>query len=89
MPGATTKKVCFKVGWMLLGKEDYLDGHFNSDRYTVHALSWKGHDFLDNAMNNNIWNKTRRIIKKKGGSVSFAILTDLVKQVTLSHFNIK
>lgn len=73
----------------LLGKEGYLEGRFSGDRCTVHALTWKGHDFLDNAMNDNIWNKTKQIVKEKGGSVSFTILTDLIKQVASSHFNLK
>lgn len=44
-------------------------------------LTWAGHEFLDNARNDTIWNKTMAMIKAKSFSVSFDILTALLKSL--------
>jgi hypothetical protein len=44
-------------------------------------LTWAGHEFLDNARNDTIWNKSMATIKAKSISVSFDILTTLLKSL--------
>jgi hypothetical protein len=38
------------------------------------GLTWAGHEFLDAARNNSVWNKAKSAIVEKGGAVSFEIL---------------
>ncbi len=46
-------------------------------------LTWFGHEFLDSAKNENIWNQANQVISK-AGDVSFSVwsgvLTQVVKQ---------
>jgi hypothetical protein len=44
-----------------------------------HRLTWAGHDFLDSARSEPIWNKAKETIKKKGGSWTFDFVTELLK----------
>ncbi len=39
-------------------------------------LTWAGHDFLDSARDNAIWNKAKGTLLKKGGSWSFELLKE-------------
>jgi len=41
-------------------------------------LTWDGHEFLDKIRSEEIWNKTKVTIKKKGVDLSF----DTIRQVT-------
>jgi hypothetical protein len=44
-------------------------------------LTWAGHEFLDNARNDTIWRKAISIIKEKSISVSFDVLSSLLKSL--------
>src|SRR5687768_1622590 len=48
---------------------------------SVRALTWEGHEFLGNARNESTWNKTKELIKEKGGSVSFDVLKAVLSKV--------
>lgn len=50
----------------------------------IYEMTWNGHEFLDAARNETIWNKTKDLIKEHGGSVPFEVLQSLLKQVALS-----
>jgi hypothetical protein len=54
----------------------------------VKRLTAKGHEFLANARNEEVWNQTKRIVKEKGGSASFEIITGLVTQVAAKFFGL-
>ena len=47
-------------------------------------LTWAGHEFLDNARNDTIWNKAISTIKAKSISVSFDVLAALLKSLVSS-----
>lgn len=47
-------------------------------------LTWKGHEFLDNARNDTIWRKVTTGIKEKTLSVSFDILFELLRSSVLT-----
>jgi hypothetical protein len=51
-------------------------------------LTWAGHEFLDAARNDNVWNKTKEIVMNKGGNISFEILKGLLSKVAMSIFEI-
>lgn len=50
----------------------------------VERLTWSGHEFLDAARSDTLWNKAKGIIEKKAESVSFAILQSLLVQLAKS-----
>lgn len=45
----------------------------------ITRLTWKGHEFLDNARNDTVWKRVTGVIKEKSVSVSFEVLTELLK----------
>lgn len=51
-------------------------------------LTWAGHEFLDNARNDTIWKKALSMIKDKSISVSFDVLTSLLKSLVISSFSL-
>jgi hypothetical protein len=54
-----------------------------SPQATPRALTWKGHEFLDLARDQDRWNRAKAIIAKVGGapiSVWMKVLTDLMLQ---------
>jgi hypothetical protein len=56
--------------------------------YAVHLrrLTRKGHEFLANARNDQVWNKTKVFVKEKGGAVSFEILKAVLIKIAGQHF---
>jgi hypothetical protein len=56
------------------------DGNGYPAATTAIRLSWKGHEFLDAARNNTLWQKTLVHIKKAGVAVTLPVLEDLLKK---------
>ena len=46
-------------------------------------LTSRGHEFLDNARNDSIWQTVKKELGSKWGSVSFGVLETLLKQAVL------
>jgi hypothetical protein len=57
-------------------------------RGTVVRLTWDGHEFLDSARNDEIWSRTKNIVRDKGGSVSFEVLKSILTKVAMSFFGL-
>ena len=54
-----------------------------SPQALVHSLTWAGHEFLDSAREDNIWNQAKEKITKVGGAslpIWIALLTELIKK---------
>lgn len=54
-----------------------------SPQALVRSLTWVGHEFLDSARENNIWNQAKDKIDKIGGAtlpIWTALLTELIKK---------
>jgi len=78
----------------LLIEANLLEGkvHYSSamnkdvpDKIWVKRITWDGHEFLDKARNDKIWDKAKEIIKNKGASISLqAIMIALEKAITLA-----
>jgi hypothetical protein len=51
-------------------------------------LTWEGHEFLDAARNDTVWNKTKDVVRDKGGSVPFEVLKELVVKIAASFFGL-
>jgi len=43
-------------------------------RNKVERLTWAGHDFLDAARSEEIWNQTKKVVAEKTSSISFELL---------------
>jgi hypothetical protein len=54
----------------------------------IHALTWKGHEFADAARNETFWNKARKTVKEKAGTVGIGVLTELLKSMARSALGI-
>jgi hypothetical protein len=53
----------------------------NDSPYSIKRLTWDGHDFVSNAKNPSVWKKFRTTLKEKGGTVAWAVMLDLLKQI--------
>ena len=47
-------------------------------QWRIHALTWKGHEFLESARDVSRWTKAKEIVREKAGSVSFDVLKKLL-----------
>lgn len=50
------------------------------------CLTWKGYEFLDSARDETIWNEAMQKVKNVGGSLTFAVLAQLLVQLTKEKF---
>lgn len=54
------------------------------DKVFVKRITWNGHEFLDKARSETVWNKAKEIIKNTGASISMqAVTIALEKAVNL------
>jgi hypothetical protein len=42
--------------------------------FHVHRLTWEGHEFLDSIKSKSTWEKTKSLIRDKGGAMSFDVI---------------
>lgn len=47
-------------------------------------LTWAGHEFLDNARNETVWNKVTATIKNAATTASFEVLVEMLKAGVLA-----
>ncbi|MCX7008420.1 MAG: DUF2513 domain-containing protein [Kiritimatiellaeota bacterium] len=78
-------EACYHLA--LLIEAGLLDGNVTETEYQqipfvmMNRLTWEGHDFLDRAKNENIWNKAKTKIKEVGGSVSIELMKKVLDSV--------
>ncbi len=87
IPGYTQEQIGYHA--VLLGEAGLAEVHditcMESDSPTamVSRLTWAGHEFLDSARENTIWNQAKDKIGKIGGAslpIWLAVLTELIKK---------
>ena len=49
--------------------------------WEIQSLTLRGHDFLDNARDQNRWNQAKKTISERGGSLTFDILKGVLAQL--------
>jgi predicted transcriptional regulator len=54
--------------------------------FIVTRLTWEGHEFLDDARNDTIWNKTLHDISKVTESIALPLLRELLTAAIRSQF---
>lgn len=54
----------------------------------IHEMTWNGHEFLDAARNENIWNKFKTKVLEKGGSIPFSVARELLISISKNEFGL-
>lgn len=52
------------------------------------SLTWTGHDFIDSAKDDTIWNKVKSKVLTVGGVVALDVMLELLKQEVKSRLGI-
>jgi hypothetical protein len=90
IPGQTPETVSYHV--MLLNEARLIEASNLSSTagfdYRAKRLTWSGHEFLDAARNENVWNQVKQVVKEKGGSIPFEVLKGLVMKAACALFGI-
>lgn len=81
---------------ILLCEADYLSCETTTSRSTeervINAfpfrLTWKGHEFLDAARNDSVWEKAKDTLRERGITVAFGVLQTLLTQLTKEHLGL-
>lgn len=71
----------------LLTEAGLIESRVNSREATLlpTRLTWQGHEFLDAAKNETIWQKTKKLVQEKGGALTFDVAKALLAQVALKQ----
>ena len=51
------------------------------------ALTWHGHDFLAAIKNEKVWERIKKVVREKGGSIPFEVLKELATKYARQYFN--
>lgn len=51
-------------------------------------LTWAGHEFLDAARNDTVWNKAKEMVRDQGGTIPFEVLKGLLIKLVSSLFGL-
>jgi hypothetical protein len=54
----------------------------------IDRLTMAGHDFLEAAKNDTIWQKAMSTVKERGNSVSLGVLTQILSALMKQHFGL-
>jgi hypothetical protein len=86
--GFTEEQIGYHLSLMLEAKlingSDVTHMGSESPEAIATSLTWKGHEFAEAARNDTIWNQAKATIKEKGGSVTFAVLSQLLQNLCRS-----
>lgn len=52
------------------------------------SLAWAGHEFLDAARNDTVWNKAKQKLKDQAATVPFEVLKAVVIQTCKDYFGV-
>lgn len=51
---------------------------------TIRGLTWAGQDFYEAAATDTLWKKAFSVVKERGGTMTFDVLKELLKRLSLS-----
>jgi len=75
---------------MLLAEANLIKAQNLSDHdgidWKPKRLTWQGHEFLEAAKDEKIWEQAKEILKQKGGNITFSVLKALLTQLVKSKF---
>ncbi|MDU6263730.1 MAG: DUF2513 domain-containing protein [Anaerocolumna aminovalerica] len=52
--------------------------------FGVSGLTWSGHELLDKISNENVWNKTKQVVKNKGLPMVVDVIKDIATAIITS-----
>lgn len=85
--GRDENEVSYHV--MLLAEAGLVEAKDLSDydvvEWAATRLTWQGHEFLDAAKNETIWQKTKKLVQEKGGALTFDVAKAVLAQVALKQ----
>jgi len=55
---------------------------FDGSPLMPQKLTWQGHEFLDAARDQNVWNQAKKTISERGGTLTFDVLKAVLTQLT-------
>ncbi|MED2935205.1 DUF2513 domain-containing protein [Bacillus wiedmannii] len=58
----------------------------NSPLWIYSSLTWDGHEFLDAIRNDTVWNKVKKTVAEKGGSIPFEVMKALAIKTATAVF---
>jgi Hypothetical protein (DUF2513) len=59
-----------------------------TSRWHATSLTWAGHEFLDTARNDTVWQRAMTSVNEKGGSVSLEVLKSILTSTVLQLFGL-
>ncbi len=90
LPGRNQELVSYQIKLLkqagLLEATDLSSSH--GFEWAPRSLTWAGHEFLDAARNDAVWNKTMTILKDQAASAPFEIVKAVLIQTCKSFFGI-
>ena len=54
-------------------------------KWLIERLTFEGHEFLEAAKNETIWQKAKKLIQDKGGALTFEVAKAVLAQVALKQ----
>lgn len=87
VPGHSWQEISYHVrimteaGIVTSVKDMVRDGSMTCEVYRPISLTWAGHEFLDAARNDTVWNAAKDKIGKSALSVSFEVFKGVLTQV--------
>lgn len=76
IPGYSKKEIVYQV--KLLSEAGLIEARIipsgGYSDYRVNSLTWAGHEFLEASRDDNRWEKVKRLVMEKTGSISFEVL---------------
>jgi hypothetical protein len=54
----------------------------------VRRQTWEGHQFLQAARNEEVWQRTKRFVRDKGGAITLEMLKVLLLKTAAQHFGL-
>jgi hypothetical protein len=77
IPGYSEKEICYYV--RLLEEAGLIEARIMTAmggvfQCAVNSLTWAGHEFLEASRDDNRWEKVKRLVVEKTGSLSFEVL---------------
>lgn len=54
----------------------------------ITGMTWEGHDFLDAARSETVWNKAMEKVKSMGGSVSIGVMQKLLIKISAQQLGL-
>lgn len=80
LPGVTAEQLAGHI--QLLDDAELVIARDVSDldgpEFEIERITWKGHEFLDAARNQSVWNTVRRTLKEKAMTVTLGILQKML-----------